>query len=71
MLFVVSNEGKDLLVNLNTGLIFYIGEFEVAEEKREGICFYGKDMPRGIQLCADPETLARFRELVRKTKEKG
>ena len=74
MLFVVSNKGNDTLVNLNTGLAISI--VNVPADDEEGTAGYqkivwcGHQKGRKLELAADKETIFRFRELVRKTKEK-
>ena len=70
MLFVVGNDSEeDFLVDLSTGVGFFIDEVNIGNgRKAKGLVRFGK--AQKLELIADAETLFRFRELVRKTKEK-
>jgi hypothetical protein len=74
MFFVVSNEGNDTLVNLNTGLAIGICDVPADDEDEtagyQEIVWLDHQKGRKLKLRADKETIFRFRELVRKTKEK-
>lgn len=69
MLFVVSKDGKDSLLNLENGSITLICKVRDAEGEHQVLSCISVE-GRRRDLGADAETLFRFRELVRKTKEK-
>jgi hypothetical protein len=70
MLFVVSKEGKDSLVNLENGSITLICKVRNGGEDHQVLSCISVEGHRR-DLGADDETLSRFRELVRKTKEEA